>query len=102
MIRVPGALRDKVRAEAAKRGMTQAALIEQLSSRELDQAEFLRQAALTDPIGGRGPRERSVGRGGSRGDTRRLGSPALMSDAGVSPDALRDIQRTIARLLGVY
>jgi predicted transcriptional regulator len=46
-IRVPGTLRDKVKAMAAHQGMTQAELIDR-ALRELEQAEFLRSVAATE------------------------------------------------------
>lgn len=43
-IRVPVALRSRIKAQAARRGMKQADLID-LALRELDQADFLRAVA---------------------------------------------------------
>ena len=44
MIRVPTDLRDRVRSEATKRGITQSDVLA-LAMRELEQAEFLRAVA---------------------------------------------------------
>ena len=46
-IRVPVNLRERIKAEAASRGMTQADLVD-LALRELDQAEFLRALAAVE------------------------------------------------------
>ena len=46
-IRVPVFLRERVKAEAARSGLTQADLIE-LARRELDQAEFLRAVGAVE------------------------------------------------------
>lgn len=46
-IRVPVVLRERIKAEAAKRGVNQAQLVE-IALRELDQAEFLRSVEAVD------------------------------------------------------
>lgn len=46
-IRVPTSLRERIKVEAARRGLKQADLIE-LALRELDQAEFLRAVSTVD------------------------------------------------------
>lgn len=46
-IRVPVGLRERIKAEANRRGLKQADLVE-LALRELDQADFLRAVAATE------------------------------------------------------